>query len=195
MSGFSEDPAAPYRARLDKASFFAWLQGQEGGRYELKDGEIIMHAGSSRRHAKLASGFVTALSTRLDLNIWLVTAADYAVEIGADIRYPDILVARDTDAAELSTSAPVLLVEILSPSSVARDMNVKLAEYTSLASLECYIVASQDEPIVWVWLRDADTREFPTLATEIAGANAKLEIPSLALALPLAEIYRGIAKV
>ena len=194
MSGFSEDPAAPYRARLDKTSFFAWLQRQEGGRYELKDGEIVMHAGSSRRHAWLAQEFAFALKSRLDRSLWAIGTADIAIEVGEDIRYPDLVVEqRRDDGAAPKTDRPVIIVEILSPSSVARDMNVKLAEYTSLPSLECYIVASQDEPIVWVWHRDVDTREFPKLATEIAGASSKIEIPSLALSLPLAEIYRGIA--
>ena len=193
MTGFSEDPAAPYRARLDKASFFAWLQGQEGGRYELKDGEIVMHAGSTQNHFRVASHFVAALSRRLDLDCWMVGSADFAVLIGDDVRYPDVLVARPLDeGSAMATSSPVVIIEVLSPTSSSRDLNVKLAEYTSLASLECYIVASQDEPIVWIWQRAADTREFPKLATEIAGAAAKITIPSLALSLPLAEIYRGI---
>ena len=193
MNGFSEEPAAPYGERLDKASFFAWLQRQEGGRYELKDGQIVMHAGSTKRHVWVTVNFLGALLNSLDRDMWAIGTADLAVEIGADVRYPDVVVERRTDeGASLSTNRPVMLVEVLSPSSSARDLNVKLAEYTSLAPLECYVVASQDEPIVWVWQRDPDTREFPKLPAELQGRDAKIEIRSLAVTIALADIYRGI---
>lgn len=193
MIGFSEDAATPYGAGLDRAAFFAWVQGQQGGRYELKDGTIIMHAGSTKRHARLMTRFAVAIGAKLDPDQWSVTTGDYAVEVGSDIRYPDVLVERADTGGDLSTTAPVLLVEVLSPSSVARDMSLKLAEYTSLASLACYIVASQDEAIVWVWQRDADTGEFPRLPTELSSSSATIKIDALDLDLPLAELYRGIA--
>ena len=92
----------------------------------------------------------------------------------------------------MSTTWAVLLVEVLSPSSVARDMNLKLAEYTSLPSLQCYVVASQDEAIVWVWQRDEDTGAFPALPQEISGLDGRIDVRSLGIDLPLAEIYRGL---
>jgi hypothetical protein len=72
-------------------------------------------------------------------------------------------------------------------------MNVKLAEYTQIPTLEGYIVASQDEPILWVWQRDADSRAFPATPAEITGREATLVLDATALSVPLAEIYRGIS--
>lgn len=193
MTGFSEDTGAPYEARLGKAEFLAWLARQEGGRFELKDGHIVMHAGSTRRHARLTARFITLLGQALDPEHWSLGAADMAVEIGQDIRYPDVVVERLTDdGSSLTTTAPVLIVEVLSPSSTGRDMSEKLAEYTGLASLEAYIVASQDEPIVWVWQRQGEAHVFPPLPREIAGRDSAVDLPSLGIALPLADLYRGI---
>ncbi len=193
MTGFSEEPRASYSARMDKAAFFAWLKTREGGRYELKDGEIIVHAGSTIRHARLSAKFVIALATRLDIDTWAVAASDAAIEIGDDIRYPDVVVERLLDdGSSPSTSRPTLLVEVLSPSSVGRDMRDKHGEYLGLPSLEAYIVASQDEPIVWIWQRDKVSREFPAEPTEIAGREREITLDALAISLPLAEIYRGI---
>ncbi len=196
MTGFSEDPQAPYGgdAPRDKKSFLHWVQRQEGGRYEFKDGRVIMHPGSTLSHGRIIASFVRALGNRLDEAVWSVVPTEVAVEIGDDIRYPDVLVVRTTkgDDHDVSTSAPVVLVEVLSPSSVGRDLNVKLAEYTSLASLEAYIVASQDEPIVWVWQRDAGTREFPKIPAEISSRDGTIEISVLGLSLPLAELFRAI---
>lgn len=193
MSGFAEDPRASYSAFMGKAEFFAWLQAQEGGRFELKDGDIVVHAGSSRRHAWLSARLLTALSNRLDPDRWLVLAADFAVEVGNNIRYPDVVV--DTVAENpkaMSTATPALAIEVHSPSSAARDMVEKLGEYTSLPSLQAYIVASQDEPLVWVWQRDAVTGAFPPLPREISGSDGAVVIDALGVTLPLGEIYRGI---
>ncbi len=86
MTGFSEDPQAPYGgAPRDKRSFLHWVQRQEG-RFEFKDGRVEMHAGSTRRHAWISVGFAAALSQRLDPAIWTIGSADIAVEIGEDIR-------------------------------------------------------------------------------------------------------------
>lgn len=192
MIGFSEDPA-PFGAKLGKDAFLAWVQRQDGGRYELKDGHIVMHAGSTRAHAQICIAFGTAFRTSLERESWAVTVADFAVEVGDDIRYPDVLVeAAGSSAPDASsTRHAVLLVEVLSPSSASRDLNLKLAEYTSLPSLQCYVVASQDEAIVWVWQRQPETGAFPAQPEEIAGPEAAIAIPARSLSLPLADIYRG----
>jgi Uma2 family endonuclease len=193
MTGFAEDNAPAYEPPMTKAAFLHWVQHQER-RYELKDGRTIMQAGTSKYHAWLAGRILTALSIRLDPDIWVVTVSDLAVEIGEVIRYPDVMVERlTTDGAALTTEMPVVLFEILSPSSVATDMTVKLAEYTSLPSLQAYIVASQDEPILWVWQRDAATRAFPAKPQQIDGRDQSLHLAALSIALPLTELYRGIA--
>ena len=38
MTGFAEDPQAPYGQPREKLAFLQWVQKQEGGRYEFKDG-------------------------------------------------------------------------------------------------------------------------------------------------------------
>lgn len=193
MTGFSEEPRATYSAHMDKAAFLKWNADREGTRCELKDGEIIMHPGVSRKHARIASAFVLAIANRLTFDIWDITGGDFAVEVGEDIRYPDVLVERrGTDGGAYATTDPVVLVEILSPSSVGRDLRTKVEEYLGLPSLEAYIVASQDEPIVWIWQRDASTRGFAAEPTEIAGREREITLDALGISLPLAEIYRGL---
>lgn len=193
MTGFAEEPRATYSARMGKAEFFAWLQTKEGGRCELKDGEIVVHPGVSRNHYRVAGEFANILRNRLSRQDWDVATGEFAAEIGEDIRYPDVLVERRAeDGAAYSTEVPIVLVEVLSPSSAGHDLTIKAAECTSLPSLEVYIVASQDEPIVWVWQRDGETRAFPAQPVEIAGLDGVIAIPARGVTLPLAEAYRGI---
>lgn len=133
------------------------------------------------------------MKAELDSDTWAVGIADIAVEIGDDIRYPDVLVERlADDGTALSTDKPIILVEILSPSSVDVDMSIKLAEYTRLSSLETYVVASQDEPICWVWQRSGESRAVPAKPAEIKGRDKVIELTAPAICLPLAAIYRGI---
>jgi len=183
---------APLGLKLDKQAFLQWVQKQER-RYELKDGEVMMHPGGAKRHSWIVAGFVAVIRSSIDLSKWSVGPTDIAIEIGPDIRYPDVVVERvHDDGTALSTDTPTLLVEVLSPSSVGTDMVEKLAEYTSLPSLEAYVVASQDEPICWVWQRSADDRGFPKKPQEIAGRDGVIEIATLDIAMPLSEIYRGV---
>ena len=186
---------APLGLKLDKRAFLQWVQRQER-RCELKDGEVIVHPGVSRAHYRLVGRFVVAFSNRLDPDVWNVGPTDFAVEIGPDIRYPDVLVERvHPDGAALYTDAPIVLVEVLSSSSVGTDMVEKLAEYTSLPSLEAYIVASQDEPICWVWQRGGVDRSYPNKPEEIAGRDQAIEIAALGISLSMSEIFRGIGAV
>ena len=194
MTGFAEDPQVAYGLPRDSKTFLHWVQDREG-RFEFKNGQVVMHAGSTRRHSWLTARFITALSNRLDDMQWAVGSCDIAVEIGDDIRYPDVIVERLVDDGQsVSTTEPVLLVEVLSPSSVARDMTEKFAEYTSLSSLEVYIVASQEEPIVWAWQRSEANRTFPEKPNEISGRDKSIELTTFKFALPLAELFRTISK-
>lgn len=191
MTGFAEDNVS-YVPSMTKAEFLSWVQRQER-RYEFVDGRAMMHPGSIHRHALLATRFVVTLSSRLDADQWSISTAEFGVDVGGNIRYPDVLVARaDIEATALATDKPVLIAEILSPSSVGTDMTAKLAEYTSLPSLLAYAVASQDEPIVWIWQRDEATGAFPDKPHEVAGRETAIAIPALALSLPMADLYRGI---
>ena len=193
MNGFAEDDAPVYEPPVSKAAFLHWVQRQDR-RHELKSGQAITQAGTTKRHNWICINFIKALTSQLDADQWAVEMADVAVEIGDDIRYLDVLVEqRSGDGSDLNTDKPVLLMEVLSPSSTGIGMTVKLAEYTQLATLEAYIVASQDEPIVWTWQRDAKTGVCPPKPQEFAGRDAVCNVSGLSISLHLGDLYREIA--
>ena len=69
-------------------------------------------------------------------------------------------------------------------------MHEKAADYMSLPSLQAYLVASQDEPIVWLWRRGPEG--WPAAPEMIEGRNGAVEI--LGVKLELGAIYRGIGR-
>src|SRR5215470_11440083 len=91
---------------MDKAAFLAWMQATEG-RYELAGGRVVMMPGALRVHGRIVRKLVKALSSRLDPTQWEVIA-----EFGLG----------DKDR---TATAPVLLAEVLSPSTVEIDLGDK----------------------------------------------------------------------
>jgi Uma2 family endonuclease len=176
--------------RMDKAAFIAWMQANEG-RYELAGGRVVMMPGVSRAHGLLVTNLVVSLRSRLDPRQWAIIA-EFGLDAGPEtLCYPDIVVDRAGGGAkDYTATAPVLLVEVLSPSTAATDLGDKAAEYLEIPSLLAYIVLSQDASKAWVWARA--TGEFAPGPAVVAEAEAIIRIPSLQLELPLAEIYAGI---
>jgi len=180
-----------HTAPLTADDFLRWNEGREGKR-EFVEGRIIeMMVGVSRNHAKLALRLGSILLNALEGRGYDLTSADFGVRTLAGVRYPDLLVEQSGGAGDdLSASDPVLLVEILSPSSLASDFGPKAAEYTAIPSLQHYLVLSQDEPRAWLWSRTKGSFGEPVM---LVGAEAVLPLAGFDLTLALAEIYRGIA--
>lgn len=177
---------------LTEDDFLRWNEGREGKR-EFVNGRIVaMMTGGSRRHAELFLQFAMILKRDLTDDALRVTAADFGVRTPAGIRYPDVLVHRgEGDGRELATRNPLVVAEILSPSSLALDFGEKAREYTALPSLLHYLVLSQDEPRVWLWTRGEDGAfGSPEM---IVGREETVPLDGLGLTITLAELYRGIA--
>jgi len=176
------------RVPMDKEAFLAWANGREG-RFELVERRVIMMVGGSKTHALIASQLMRALWARIDVTRWVVLGSDLAVDVGpGSLRYPDAIVDSVGGQRALTATAPVLIAEVLSPSSATLDLGDKAAEYLRLPSLAAYLVLSQDEIKAWVYIK-VPGQPGPQV---IAGASAAISLPSLGLDLPLADIYAGI---
>jgi Uma2 family endonuclease len=129
---------------------------------------------------------------QLNRDLYQVAMADFAVRAGRSVRGPDIVVdlARP-DGSELSTSEPIFIAEVLSPSTAALDLTTKQREYTALASLQTYLVCSQDEPRAWVWARQSDG-SWPFEAEMVEGREDAIALGGLGIDLAMAAVFRGI---
>ncbi len=127
----------------------------DGHRYELIDGALIVTPAPSSGH----QGMVVELCYRLrdlvppDLR---VIVAPFDVALAADtVVQPDLLVARREDFTDRDLpTAPVLAVEVLSPSTRRIDRMLKYARYEA-AGCPSYWLVDPDEPALTVFeLRD-----------------------------------------
>lgn len=180
--------------KVDKATFFNFIERQAEGRFEYEEGRIVQQmTGGTFAHMRIVQRFASAFERALDANAWVVTSQGRGVETAKTVRYPDVVVEAIGAAGKaLSTNKPVIIVEVLSATTQELDLNTKPVEYMSLETLEAYIVASQDAPQCWIWLRDG-ARRFAELPEERSGSQAVLEVPAIGISISIAEIYRGIA--
>jgi Uma2 family endonuclease len=177
---------------MTRAEFARWSVAYEGPKCELVGGRIVQQSRTTKRHSEIVMNIAAALRARLDLDVWAIMAETVAVEPLDRTRLPDLLVERrDAPGPPLVATDPVLLVEVLSPSSPDTDFIEKPAEYVTLPTLATYLVVSQEAAICWAWQRGADGT-FPKLPVRHEGLDARVPLPAFATTLPLADIYARI---
>ena len=180
----------------DPDAFLKWaasLDRHHPYKYELSEGEVSrMMINVSRAHWRITKNVLIELDRILDAARFEAGPSEFGVKTGIGVRYPDIVVDRRNDELkDLSCEAPILSVEVLSPSTAELDFTTKQREYTAIPSLEAYIVCSQDEPRVWVWARQPDG-SWPVDSEMIAGREAEMPLGGLGIELSMAAIFRGI---
>lgn len=142
------------KIRMTVDEFIPWAMAQPRGRFELVKGQVVAMAPERARHNLLKAAAFTALSAAVEkagLPCTVFTDG-MTVRIDADTaREPDASVqcgvALDLDSLELE--APLIVVEVTTPSSELADTSTKLVEYFSVPSIRhCLIVDSKTGAVI-----------------------------------------------
>jgi Uma2 family endonuclease len=168
--------------------YLVWAEGRPG-RYELFRGQVIAMTPERSRHAEVKFAIQTALANairarrlpchvmpdgmtvRIDNN----TAFEPDAQVYCGARLPP---------DSLEVPEPVIVVEVLSPSTRHIDLNYKFAGYFRLPSMQHFLIVDPDKPLVVHHAREADGSIRTRMVT--AGSLA-LDPPGIELAL--ADIY------
>jgi Uma2 family endonuclease len=131
--------------RMTVPEFLAWAETQEGGRYELIRGEIVAMAPERSAHVQAKRRAANALEAAIKrAGIACEAFVDgLAVAIDDETSYePDALVNCGDPVAPDSMVAPhpVIVVEVLSPSTRSLDTTAKLADYFRVPGLAHYLI-------------------------------------------------------
>ncbi len=166
------------------------LEEKSEVRHEYFAGEIFAMAGASKSHNVLAQNVALGLRAALrgkGCGVFMENVRLVAKE-NNHYAYPDVLVSCDPDDRRdpYLIRQPVLIVEILSPSTAEYDRTEKFAQYQKLASLRHYLLVSQTAWVVEWFRRDEAGQWIYTLLSEPTDV---LDIPDIGLRLPLAELY------
>lgn len=136
---------APLPGRMTADEFLAWSMDQPSGRFELVDGKVFVMAPERVDHclAKGEAFFALRGAVRASGLECEVFGDGMAVQVSDDVVYePDVQVRcglRLPDDAILVPD-PLVVVEVLSPSTRAVDTGKKLTGYFALPSVRHYLV-------------------------------------------------------
>ena len=121
--------------------FLAWAEGQEEP-HELVEGVVMMQAGATRDHERVAKRVFALLYAQVDESVFDVNKGDFGVRVRpgsgkGSILYPDVLVDRQSGSGdEQATLTPVVVVEVLSRTTDYDNHVQKFKRYKTRDKLE-----------------------------------------------------------
>lgn len=142
---------APHKL-MTVEEFLSWAEDRPG-RYELHDGRIVAMSPERVGHASVKGAIFRALTDALvnaDLRCHVLPDG-VAVRVSETRWYePDALVYCGAEAARdsIQIDNPMIVVEVLSPSTAQRDIHAKLAGYFSVPSVMHYLIVDPESPPV-----------------------------------------------
>ena len=167
----------------DRAAYRAWAEVQQRGRWERCDGVVLAMAPERARHVRVK--YIVWASLRHALaeagSPCEALGDSITVEVGEETDYePDVLVNCGDRVADESVvaSSPVVIVEVLSPSTAQRDVTRKLEDYFTVPSICHYILVSTESARVILHSR---MENGLLLATPHSRGPIKLDPPGIAV--------------
>ena len=188
--------AAPkYYPRMSPENFLEWERQQEY-KHEYAGGEIFAMAGASMNHNKICSNIIGRVWNHLQGKGCNIYPGDLriAVKSKSSFSYPDASIICgepefDDDSIKDTVKNPVVIFEILSPSTEDYDIGKKLFFYMQIQSLNQYIIIDSRNIHVRITTKmENGTWKFSELMTK----TDTFLINSIVLEFSLANIYDGV---
>ncbi len=180
--------------RATYADYLAAEQDSEH-RHELIDGVIVVMAGSTVEHNAIAARLAGLFGVRMPGGcLGYSSHQRFWIPATARGRYSDgsIICGRPEHPAHdgQATTNPLVVFEVLSPSSEGDDDGDKRRDFQSLGSLEAYVLAAQDARCVKVYRRTerGEWRDQPDVYRD----GESFELPRLTRAIAVDEVYHDI---
>ena len=179
------------RKIMTRQEFFDWAETQDA-RYEFDGFQPVAMTGGSLGHSGIISNVNFELKSRLRGKTCRPLGPDAGVAtVGETVRYPDAVVTCTAfNRQDRLVPNPVVVFEVISPTSIRIDRIVKLREYAAVPTIRRYVIVESDAAAVTVLSRDGENEPFRTTGlTE----DDTLDLPEIGIEIPVAAIYEGIA--
>ncbi|MBD2740908.1 Uma2 family endonuclease [Coleofasciculus sp. FACHB-1120] len=173
-----------------------YLEGEQVSpiKHEYRRGQVYAMLGAKKPHIIIASNLVRILGNHLNNSPCLVLSSDIKVRLeSADCYYyPDVAVTcdeRDTNSTDDFILYPILVIEVLSPSTAAFDRGEKFADYQTSPSLREYVLIHQSQMSVECF-RLSDSGDW---VSQIYRQGDEVCSESIDFRCDIASIYRKVA--
>jgi Uma2 family endonuclease len=164
--------------------FLDWERKQPR-RHEFANGVVTLMTGGSAAHVTIAMNLAFALRDALRGSACRPFGSDMKVIANGTVRYPDVsVVCRRIDDKEDQITEPVVIIEVLSPTTERVDRGRKKFDYFATPSIRQYAIVEQDERRI-----DLYTRTATGWTNEVITGDAPLNLTSIGVVLGLDTIY------
>ncbi len=186
---------AAEKLNMDAQAYLAFERAAEE-RHEFVDGDIFAMSGASRKHNLINGNIFANLHAKLKKSPCEIYNNDMRVNISptGDYVYPDIvLVCSQPEFADAHLDTllnPLLIIEVLSPSTEAYDRGKKCVHYRHINSLQTYVLVAQDAPHIECYRR-SEANEW--VLSEARGLESLLFLGSIGCQLALADVYDKVS--
>ena len=181
--------------KLEFVSVEDYLAAEEIARTksEYIDGWVRAMTGATNRHNEVTGNCFLAIATALKGKPCQAYNPDTKLRIRTESKkrfyYPDLQVVCESNLpTESYQDRPVLVIEVLSPSTRLYDLDEKLTAYTQIPTLQYYLILEEHQPIAILFRRNGELFE----RLQLEGIETGIDLPMLGISLSMREIYERI---
>ena len=165
-------------------------------KHEYFQGKVVAMAGASLIHNRLVANILREVGAAISGRSCEVLPSDLRVSIPSreSYMYPDAVIVCGQPEMEDdkfdTLKNPVVIFEILSPSTEDHDRGRKFFFYRQIPSFKEYILVDSTKALVEVSRQQENGAwKFET----IADPNGQLFISSIGISIPIVEVYRNVS--
>jgi Uma2 family endonuclease len=177
-------------SRMTVEEFLNWDDGTDT-RYELVGGEVFAMAPPATSHGTIAVNLAFTVRSRLRRPCRMISEAGILLPSREDTYYQADLMITCTASTpgERIAPDPLVILEVLSPSTSTYDRGAKLPDYRSIPSVQEIVLISSTEMRAEIWHRTSEG----WAVTDANGSETVLRLTSVDIEVPLEAIYEGVA--
>ncbi|MSO77526.1 MAG: Uma2 family endonuclease [Alphaproteobacteria bacterium] len=172
------------------AAFLAWDDDSDT-RYELVGGQPVAMAPPANAHALIVVNVGGEIRNRRPPGCRVFADAGIRVPQRDDAYYqPDIVVSCAVErGGGHGVVEPILIIEVLSPSTAAHDRGTKVPDYRMIPSLQEIVLLFSSAPRAEIWRRSG----VQWVVSDLIGLESSLSLASVGIEVPLAAIFDGVS--
>ena len=168
-------------------AFLEWEERQPT-RYEFDGFHTYAMTGGSADHSRVQRNLIAELTSRLKGKPCEPFGSELKILAAGSVRYPDaFVVCSPVHGKATSITDPVVVFEIISPSTSGVDRIIKNQEYRDTPSIQRYVILEQDRQAAMVFSHD-----HGDWAGHVIAGDTELTMPEIGISIPLADLYTGV---
>lgn len=176
---------------------YLFMEDRSVEKHEFYNGKIIKMPGAKPLHNLIATNISTQLNNELETKPgnFFVLNSDTKIHIPRlnSFVYPDAVVLCEAielyPGSETVITNPLLIVEVLSPSTEGFDRRDKFFYYKRIPSFKEYLLVEQEMPMITSSYKIADNTWKDTIAE---GTDSSVYLQSIDCTIALSKIYKGV---